>query len=202
MPWNPQMMLQPFEKQEIDFVGPIKSQGKTGARYIVTATEYQTCWAEAQSIKDCTTDTVAKFLFEHVLTRFGCLKILMSDRGTHSLNETISALTEEFQVYHQKSTLYHPQANGTVEAFNKILETALTKVCNAQRSYWDLHTSGSMGLQDNVQETDRTNTYSVSLWHGSYPADGIYCTQSAHSSAHMDDGLRSSGGKARTIGRT
>ena len=62
----------------------------------------------------------------------------MSDRCTHFLNETISVLTKEFQVYHQKSRLYHPQANETVETFNKILEIALTKVCNVQQSNWDI----------------------------------------------------------------
>lgn len=90
-------------------------------------------------MKDFTGMTAAKFLFEYVLTRFGCLKILMSDRGMHFLNETISVLTEEFQVYHQKIMPYNPQANGIVEAFNKVLENMLTNVYNAQRSDWDLH---------------------------------------------------------------
>lgn len=68
MPLNPQMMLQPFQKWAIDFVGPIKPQGKIGARYIIIVIEYPTHWAEAQLVKDCTTMTAAKFLFEHVLT--------------------------------------------------------------------------------------------------------------------------------------
>lgn len=47
MPLNLKMTLQPFEKWVIDFVRPIKPQGKTGARYIITTTEYLTRWVEA-----------------------------------------------------------------------------------------------------------------------------------------------------------
>ena len=59
----------------------------------------------------------------------------MSDQGSHFINQTMKALTEELQVQHKRSTPYNPQANGTVEAFNKILETALTKVCTANHDY-------------------------------------------------------------------
>jgi transposase InsO family protein len=57
----------------------------------------------------------------------------MSDKGTHFINNTIRAMTEEFKFYHHKSRPYHPQANGTVESFNKILENALNKICNVNR---------------------------------------------------------------------
>jgi len=121
-----------FEKWPIDFIGPIQPpRKKIGARYIITVTEYLTRWAEVQPVKDCTGATTKKFLFEYVLTKFGCPKVLISDRGTHFLNEMISMLIEEFLVYHQKSTPYHPQANGTVQAFNKILENALMNIGNA-----------------------------------------------------------------------
>ena len=62
----------------------------------------------------------------------------MSDQGSYFINHTMKALSEELQVQHKKSMPYHPQVNGTVEAFNKILETTLTKVCNANRNDWDL----------------------------------------------------------------
>ena len=139
------MALKVFDKWAIDFMGPINPpRKKTGAYYIITATDYVTRWAEAQAVKDCIADTAAHFIFKHILTRFGCPKVLMSDRGTHFVNEIIQALTKEFRIHHVKSTPYYPQANGTVEAFNKILEHALTKICNVEHSNWDMRIPSSL----------------------------------------------------------
>jgi transposase InsO family protein len=101
--------LQTFDKWEIEFVGPINPPTKrTGARYIITAAEYLTRWAEAAPVKDCSVETTTHILFKRVITRFECPRILMSDQGVHFINNTIRVMLEELEFHHQKSTPYHP----------------------------------------------------------------------------------------------
>ena len=69
MPLNPQVTSQAFDKWAIDFVGPINPLGKrTGARYIITMTDYLTRWAEAKPVKDYSSETTVQFIFENIVT--------------------------------------------------------------------------------------------------------------------------------------
>ena len=110
---------------------------RSGARYIIIAVEYVTKWTEAEPVETRWSEVAAKFLYENIITRFGCPLTLISDQGTHFINKTIKNLTDQFHVDHRRSTTYHPQSNGVIEAFNKTLKKGLNKVFNTDKADWD-----------------------------------------------------------------
>jgi hypothetical protein len=87
--------LQEFDKWTIDFVGLVNPPTKIiGERYIITMMEYLTRLVEATLVIYYSAETAAHFLFEQVITRFGCPRVLMSDQGTYFINITIRAMLE------------------------------------------------------------------------------------------------------------
>jgi transposase InsO family protein len=73
---------------------------------------------------------IAKFLYDHIFTRFGCPLIIITNQGTHFINNVIHYLTDHFRLRHTNSTVYYPQGNGQVESTNKVFGTSLTKLVN------------------------------------------------------------------------
>jgi transposase InsO family protein len=94
-------------------------------------------WAEALATKIDGVKTVAKFLYENIITRFGCPKELVSDRGTHFINKIIEQLTTKYLIKHRKSTPYHPRANGQTEKTIGILCKIITKTVQGSNIDWD-----------------------------------------------------------------
>src|SRR6266498_4021823 len=124
-----------FETWGIDIVGPLPIT-REGNRYIVVAMDYFSRWPEARPLKAANAETVATFIYEEIICRFGALRVLQSDRGTHFVNEVIQKLTKRFKVRHSLSSPYHPQSNGLVERFNKTLCEGIAKVAEELGS-WD-----------------------------------------------------------------
>ena len=123
MPHQPTLLLEPFKKWGLNFVGPFKpAVAKTSNRYIIVTTDYYTKWVEAKALRDNTTST-AKFLYECISCRFGSPIELVSDQGTHFVNKFIHELSNYYAVVHKRSTPYYPQANGLTKLTNKTIKT-------------------------------------------------------------------------------
>ena len=86
-PLHISLPLVPFEKWKINYVGPVRPNTSRGMVYIMVATKHLTKWAEAKAVKTDTAVHVATFMYKKIISRFGCPKILVNDRGSHFLNE-------------------------------------------------------------------------------------------------------------------
>ena len=62
---------------------------------------------------------VLKFIKEHIFSRFGVPRAIISDGGLHFCNLSFENLLKKYGVTHKVSTTYHPQTNGQAELDNR-----------------------------------------------------------------------------------
>ena len=78
----------PFQRIGIDIVGLLMIT-KKGNRYIVIAMDYFIKWPIAKVIKEATTRTVSKFIYEKIICEHGCSQVLQSNRKIYFINRVI-----------------------------------------------------------------------------------------------------------------
>ncbi|RDX68286.1 hypothetical protein CR513_52747, partial [Mucuna pruriens] len=98
MPQQPILFCEVFDVCGIDFMRPF--QISKGNSYIPTRTN--------------NAKAIVSFLKSKIFCKFGVLKALISDQGSHFYNKTMSTHLEKYGVIHRVVTTYHPQTNGQV----------------------------------------------------------------------------------------
>ena len=79
-------------------------------------------------------------MYENIISRFGCPKILVSDRGKHFLNELFEEMIIRYRINHRKTTPYHPQTNRQTERVNGILK----KTVLDSKQDWDIELKAAL----------------------------------------------------------
>jgi len=120
VPLHPIIAVGPFAKWGIDFI-TCNPHSAGGHAYIILAVDYFTKWAEAMPTFEADDKTAAIFVFNHIISRFGVSQAIITDHGRHFRNIMMTKLTNQLGLHHDSSTPYYPQANGLVEAINKVL---------------------------------------------------------------------------------
>ena len=69
MPLQAQVVIEPFEKWALDFVGPINPASKN-KNYILVCTNYVTKWVEEKYIPTVSEQSMVDFPFNDIFTRF------------------------------------------------------------------------------------------------------------------------------------
>ena len=77
--------------------------------------------------------TAAVFVFNHIIARFGVPQVIITDHGHHFRNIMMTELTYQLGLCHDSSTPYYPQANGLVEAINKVLVIMIRRIIGIHR---------------------------------------------------------------------
>ncbi|KAF7815377.1 reverse transcriptase [Senna tora] len=93
-------------------------------------------WVEAVTLKRATGESVATFIKENILCRFGLPKRILSDNGTPFVNRIVANMLAQFDIIHDRSSPYYPKGNGQAEATNKSLLRILSRMVQDSPHDW------------------------------------------------------------------
>eukprot|EP00253_Pinus_taeda_P030841 PITA_30841 len=82
-------------------------------------------------LNDCHSRSCGSHMFG-----FGVPQAIITDHGCHFRNIMMTELTGQLGLRHDSSTPYYPQANGLVEAINKVLVIMIRQIIGIHRSNW------------------------------------------------------------------
>ncbi|XP_034212709.1 uncharacterized protein LOC117625210 [Prunus dulcis] len=136
MPLTNILIIDIFDVWGIDFMGPFPTS--YGFEYILVAVDYVSKWVEAIATRTNDAKVVIGFLKGNIFTRFGTPRAIISDGGSHFVNQAFAALLKKYGITHKVATPYHPQTSGQVEISNREIKHILEKTVNTTRKDWSM----------------------------------------------------------------
>jgi transposase InsO family protein len=142
MPLKYNLEIDLFNVWGIDFMGPFKNS--RGFEHILVMVDYVSKWVEAMPCRKASTEESIAMIKSMIFPRFGTLRILISDEGTHFTGKNFKKCLSKLGIEYRVSTVYHPQTNGQVETSNRQLKSILNKTIEKGGKDWSKKLDGAL----------------------------------------------------------
>ena len=118
-----------FKVIAADILGPVTLATKSKTKYIVVISDLYTKYVVTVPLKDMTAATVVNVIVEEWIMRYGAPDVLHTDQGTNFNSDLMHDICRLFMIDKTRTTRYHPQGNGQVARFNRVIADTITKYC-------------------------------------------------------------------------
>jgi hypothetical protein len=106
-----------------------------GFGYVVHACCSISSYPEARMLRSENHETLADFIFQDILCRWGAIQTIVTDNGKPFI-AALNSLAKRYGINHIRISSYNAQANGLVEHKHWDLWQALYKIANSVESKW------------------------------------------------------------------
>lgn len=124
-----------FDNIGIDLIDKLPIS-RTGKNSILVMTDNLSKYVVTVNLQDGLADTINTAIFEHFITKFGCPKTIISDRGSNLTSMENNNFFNSLGIKRITTTAYHPQANGQTERFNRVIGAQLAMFVEKSQRDW------------------------------------------------------------------
>lgn len=117
--------------------------GHGGKHFLLQAIEPSINWPEARAARRNDSETWAKFIYEDIICRFGCIPFFTVDGGAE-FKGAAEILFKQYGVTVIMSSPYHPEGNGSAERAHQTLVNSIQRACGSDSNKWPLYVHAAL----------------------------------------------------------
>ena len=122
-----------MDLMHVDLVGmevTVETKKKPVVQKILVVTEHFSQFVQAYKVKDKRAITITKCLYDNYFRHYSFPRSLLSDQRTNFCNAILNKMCIYLNIKKLRTSLYHPQTNGSVKRLHQTLERMITKLDN------------------------------------------------------------------------
>ena len=134
-PLQPQAVDDVFGRWQMDILSGLPTT-KDKYKHILVMVDSYSKWVELFPLRTQEAQEVATVIFREIISRYGAMRSILSDRGRNFMSKLVQALAEMFDIKRHFTSPYHPMTNGLTESKNIYILQALRAYCKGQQDDW------------------------------------------------------------------